>query len=246
MLAQNPTMQLQPWGSIEGTYSSGGQPAADREFLLQYAQGSPGRSDVSFDFTSFKVSTDKEGRFVFPQVPPGTFKLVRAVPIKMGTGQGGWSHDPLQDVTVHPGETATVTVGGSGYTVTAHLRWPADLNPGSSSHIMATINTPIPASLAAILKNPEAAAEWRKTPEFHEFSRNARHFMAAVGDDGILTAENVPPGEYDLTVNAMLGVGGSDKQAGSANGSVKLSVPAEPPNGSLDAGEILMRKADPK
>ena len=45
-LAENPIMQLQPWGRIEGMYSSGGQPAADREFLLQYAQGSPGRSDV--------------------------------------------------------------------------------------------------------------------------------------------------------------------------------------------------------
>ncbi len=109
---------------------------------------------------------------------------------------------------------------------------------------MASISTPLPPSLAALRNNPEAAAKWRQTPEFQEFSRNARHFTVGIGGDGTLTAENVLPGEYELTVMAILGLHGGDKPTGSANGSVNLSVPAEPPNGSLDAGEILLRKAE--
>ena len=110
-LVAEPTMRLQPWGRIEGTFLSNGQPAAKRAVYFQHGQGD--FRTVSTDFTAYQVETDANGRFVFAQVPPGQHKLMELVPEPGTAGSKSWSHQPLVEVEVRPGETATVTVGGA-------------------------------------------------------------------------------------------------------------------------------------
>lgn len=108
-LTAEPVIRLQPWGRLEGKYLAGGEPASGRSLLFACQQGD--RRTVSSDFTAYQVKTDDAGQFAFPQVPPGTHKLVELVPETSQPGRKAWSHVPLTDVGIRPGETTTITVG---------------------------------------------------------------------------------------------------------------------------------------
>lgn len=110
-LAADPVMRMRPWGELEGTYLHDGQPAAGVE--LQFEYDDRGRYGISSDFNAFQTTTDGNGRFVFPKVPDGTHQVMLVIP---GTDQGGrtfWTTRPLQKVTIHSGETNTITIDGS-------------------------------------------------------------------------------------------------------------------------------------
>jgi RNA polymerase sigma factor (sigma-70 family) len=93
-LATASTMQLQPWGRIEGTFVRGGKPVAGRRVTI--AREDPDLLTI----LQFAVETDAAGHFVFPQVPPGEFRLceqvagsrfpqfnilnTRAIPVQLG------------------------------------------------------------------------------------------------------------------------------------------------------------------
>jgi hypothetical protein len=111
-LVNDPTIHLEPWGRLEGIYFSDGREAAGSELLFQYDDGD--FNSVSSDFAAYQVRTDRDGHFVFAQVPPGKHNLVRLV-YQHGT-QGGpdgliWTQTPLLFVEIQPGQTTQVTVG---------------------------------------------------------------------------------------------------------------------------------------
>jgi RNA polymerase sigma factor (sigma-70 family) len=117
-LAASPSMRLQPWGRLEGTYLSGGKPAVGRVLRLRQFDY------PAFDrFRFFTAETDADGHFVFPRVPPGQFNLFRIE--KQETIRGTVSYfRPVQNpaLTVRLGETTTVPL--VLYKVTARLRLP--------------------------------------------------------------------------------------------------------------------------
>ena len=112
-LAGQPTIHLQPWGRVEGTYIAG------RELLFSYGGGAP--NTVTADFAVFRAKTDANGRFVFPQVPPGKHSLSRLIPLPPPQ-KNSFNMQELEGIEIRPGETTTVTFG-SGCTVSARLRW---------------------------------------------------------------------------------------------------------------------------
>src|SRR6266404_582628 len=179
-LAADPTVRLQPWGRIEGSYVVGGQPATNRSLIFAYGQKFSDAIGVSFE--SYQTKTDDTGHFVFEQVPPGKHRIARLVQ----QGQA-FTHMPVGDVDVPPGSTATVTLGGQGYLVTAQLRWPDNLSPGAGMQTYAHISTAPPQSVAEAGKqassDPSALARLQQSPEVQEYHRSARHFEAAIGGD---------------------------------------------------------------
>jgi len=105
-LANQPTLVLQPWGRFEGAFLSAGVAASGRTLLFQYGIGD--YQTISSDGARYQVKTDAAGRFAFSQVPPGKHKVVELV---QEHGQPGvWSHHPLRDVEIRPGETTTLTI----------------------------------------------------------------------------------------------------------------------------------------
>ena len=242
-LAANPVLQLQAWGRLEGSYLSGGQPAPDRDLILQFSKAED--NTIAFDFMTFKVTTDAQGHFVFPQVPPGKCTVVRLV----HQAPNSFAHQPLPDgdVEIRPGETTTVTLGGGGYTVKARLRLPDGVTLGEDWHLGAVVvSLPPPAILAAVSGNdPSAMAKVLGSAEGREYQRTARQFQAAVAGDNTITAENVPPGSYLLTAMAFsFSENGSSGSSSALSGQATLTVPADPPTGTLDAGEVLLRQQD--
>ena len=120
-LVAEPTMRLQPWGRIVGTYLSNGKPATGRKLTLY----SVTPSEPSVLCSDFLVETDASGHFVVPQVPSGQFRLTHIETLNLGGYRraGNWIEIPT---TVRLGETTTVSF--QCCTVTAHLRWPAGVN----------------------------------------------------------------------------------------------------------------------
>ena len=243
-LASDPTMRLLPWGRLEGTYMSGGKGVAGCALLFQCDKGDI--NTISSDFRSYQVKTDDEGHFTFAKVPPGNHKLVRLVPEKQsynGQPETVWSHHPLLDVTIRSGQTTTVTIGESTYTVKAHLRWPAGLQRQANWTVGGAIGTPFPHPPDNALSDPQALAAWRAQPEVKAALAKMRQYTLTESDDGTLVAEDVPAGDdYTMIVNVFgpSTTNGIVKPLASAR--VPVTVPADPPAGTLDLGEIALKQ----
>lgn len=239
-LAENPVLVLQPWGRLEGTYLSSGQPATNRDLLLQFTDHDEAVG-VSFDFMSFKVATDAEGHFVFPQAPPGKLKIIHLAHVP----PNGFMHQPLPDgdVEIHSGETTSKNLGSHGFTIKARARWPQDITPGRKWHFFANAFSAPPQSYLQAANDPVALAKLQETPEIQEYTRKAVQLQASVTDDYVITIENVPTGDYVISVMAFLDAPGEMKESVSGYSSV-ITVPTEPAFGTVDAGEITLNKPD--
>jgi RNA polymerase sigma factor (sigma-70 family) len=237
-LAENPVLVLQPWGRLEGTYLSSGQPATNRDLLLQFTDHDEAVG-VSFDFMSFKVTTDAEGHFVFPQSPPGKLKLIHLAHVP----PNGFAHRPLPDgdVEIRSGETTTKNLGSTGYIIKARARWPEGIAPGKNWHFFANASSAPPQSFLQAANDPAALAKLQVTAEFQEYTRKAVQLQANVTDDYAITIENAPPGDYVVSVIAFLDAPGEMKES-VAGYSSSITVPADPPVGTVDAGEITLNK----
>lgn len=240
-LAADPTLILQPWGRLEGAYFSDGAGVAGSELMFQYG---PGTLDtLSCDAAAYRVKTDHGGRFAFSKVPPGKHKLLRVITDK-ASGTSSWSDDhPLMEVVIRPGETTLVTVGGSNYCVVARLKWPAELNPGTNAHIFAFIHaTPWLTPPPGTVNNPQALLAWRALPEVKADLANRRYYVMTQNVGGTWVADDVPPGSYTISVNLVQQWPVEAVQPKTlAKAEVPLTVPADPPTGRLDLGEIPLQ-----
>jgi hypothetical protein len=233
-------LQLQPWGRLEGIATSGGKPAEGKVFGLEFADIKSG--DLWFGYTAYHVTSDQKGKFVFAQVPPGKLKLNRVIPMHISPTSGGWSDRLEQEVEIHPGETAEVTVGGNGHTITAQVRWPAGFDRSQLHQLMGSVHTPPPAWMMEAAKDPQQAAQMAESPEVLEFGRNARQFQMELDPNGTLSADDVPPGEFEVTVFAVLGGNTGETNVSALMGRARINVPADPATGTIDAGEIALTK----
>jgi RNA polymerase sigma factor (sigma-70 family) len=238
LLAANPTLQLQPWGRLEGSYLSAGQGAAGRMLLFQYGGGS--FDTVSSDFMAYQVKTDDAGHFVFQQVPPGKHTLVGLLPFQSPSGSG-WSHEPLQDVAIRSGETTTVTL--SGCRVVARFTWPAAAEDADLT-VQGGLMSPAPQPPDELKDDSAGLAAWRAEPEIRAAMSKARHFGFSKTADGRFTAEDVPAGEYVLSVGLAGKPAASGVQQRRSMANVPVTVPANPPSGVLDLGEIALIPAN--
>ena len=235
-LCANPTLQLQPWGRVEGTYLSGGQPAPGRIVLLQY--GSDDLSTLSSDVTA---QTDAQGQFIIPQAPPGSHKLARVVVERLSPTSTSSQKFPLTEVEIRPGETTFLTLGASNCTVTVHLLWPEELKRQPNWRVFASLHTSFPQPPAEIANDPQALARWRQTPEFQAVAAQARHYPLTENAAGVWSTEDVAPGNYALTVNVLDLPPDGGQGSNRAHAHATVTVPANPSSLALDLGEIALQ-----
>lgn len=236
-LRANPTLQLQPWGRIEGGFAAGARAAGRKISLGPVKVGAVG---IQFNFQAYQVLTDAGGRFVFPQVPPGTWQLVHLVPQNHGD-RTVWTHAPIQDVTMRPGETLSLTLGTGTRSVAARLRLPAGIERGPDARVFASVHTPFPKPPAEAQKDPEALQRWAQTPEVRALAEKARGYPLRENEDGTWVADEVPPGQYVLSVQVM----GKPAADGSMQPVAMMETPVALPNGEptdvVDLGELILQ-----
>lgn len=238
-LRAEPALRLAPWGRIEGTFASGIKAAGRKLKLDSLDRGS---AAIQLDFHAFQVDVDGEGRFKFSQVPPGRWMLLRLIEHKMAEGTS-FMHSPLEEVEVQPGATTQLTLGAHSRSVATRLRMPAGLQRDDGTQIFATIHTPYIKQPPEIQKDPAALQRWSQTPEVRALINKMRSYQLQEGADGHWLADEVPPGEYILSVNVVSkpGPDGVAKPLASA----ELPVSISPGDGaeSVDAGEIELKPA---
>jgi RNA polymerase sigma factor (sigma-70 family) len=242
-LAASPKVQLQSWGRIEGTLLSGGKAAANG--IIRFNLGNGDWNTVRTDFTAYQTQSDAEGGFVFAQVPPGRHKLMRTTPQREAGGVTSWHDGAKVDIEVRPGETTTVTLGGNSYSVTAQIRWPSGLKREANHRLFASIHTPMPQMPAGIEGNQEAMARWAQSPEIQALAKDAKNFPAAIAANDELTCGEVTAGQYVLSVMVMAETTEPRGITQVATGEVAVTIPADPPSGGLELGEIVLRKFEP-
>ena len=225
-LVAEPILRLQPWGRIEGSFFSAGQPAAGRVLALGFQK--PWEPTM---ISATTAETDAGGRFVFPKVPPGEFILWRkeaqvANPhfhTPTNLSYGTYDQFRVPPVRVRAGETAAVS--GVFYTVTAHLSLPAGVEMGTNWFLSAMAHQP-------------------QLPQDRSVSAFLREFT-----EGTWVAEDLPAGDYTLRASAYeQGTPTSDSpriipSIIHMQTDVPFTIPADPPSWVVDLGEIRLQPA---
>ncbi|MHC5540222.1 carboxypeptidase-like regulatory domain-containing protein, partial [Singulisphaera rosea] len=202
-------MTIEPWGRIEGTYYVGNKPGVGERLTLVRDYRLP----VAFHGDAV-VGTD--GRFVFERVPDGSVAVMQLVRRGLII-----SMYPLSDrLHVKPGETARVTIGGTGRPVVGQFV--------------------LPASIAE-------EVDWESSEILLTSSKNQK--LVHVGKHTVANGfrfEDVSPGAYEILAELKkrrLGPLGDDSSATIAEGRHKIDV-AEIPGGRsdepLDVGKVTL------
>jgi RNA polymerase sigma factor (sigma-70 family) len=134
-LNERPIVQLQSWGSIEGTMST--RARGEPELMLGLDRPSKEGNGVGLHWNA-RITTDAAGKFRFSQAPPGTFSLVYFSP-NVGDPLS-LSAVPLQEIVVRPGETTVVNRDNGAVKVSVHLVWPENVPREATQRIYAFIS----------------------------------------------------------------------------------------------------------
>ena len=220
---------LQKWARVEGRVMLGDKPAVECPVNLQVERpvapdGSRPRGFHAGVWYSYEATTDHQGRFVFDRVPPGMEGSV-AKTIVFARDAGGSTHAPSHAVPVifKAGETTKAQIGGTGRPVTGKLQY-ADGFPN-----------PIDWEFAVVRVNSTLADKQR-------YPR-----CTAVDPKGRFRVEDVPPGDYVLSVEVTTPQSRHDPSAPhrSLQQEFPLAVPdhlpTEQSNESVDAGVLTLQ-----
>jgi RNA polymerase sigma factor (sigma-70 family) len=213
--SSNTTVTLQPWGRIEGTFILAGQPRANETIAL-------GGASWRFSADSSRLSlflntkTDANGRFVFETVPPGE----RRLDWRPGFRDGKVGMVPLSHgvpVAVKPGETAQVTLGGTGRPVVGKIVVAGRDKPVDWTHDVQSLALKHATPPEPVLPKPfdfpsyeeyTAAVErigvqnkpfWT-SEEGRALQRAQRTYVLLFDKDGSFRIDDVPPGTYSLRI----------------------------------------------
>lgn len=184
------------------------------------------------------LSADAPG---FSATTPGHHPLARVIVTRLSPTSSSSQKFPLTEVDIPPGETTTVTLGASNYTVRVLLRWPDGVKRGTNWHIFASIHTPFAKPPAEIINNPEAVGKWWQTPEIRALAASTRSYPLTENRDGSWSAEDIAPGEYALDVNVTERSPAGGPNSVHAHAETTVTVPTDLPSGTLDLGEIVLQ-----
>jgi peroxiredoxin len=239
-------IKLQPWGKVVGRLMIGSKPAASETVVLNYnwtyVPAAP-RYQISYE-----SKTDNDGNFVFERAIPKETRVSRRIVTQKTGRYTSYSYSQPDTVTVKPGETVRVQVGGIGRPVIGRVIVPAD--PASQawalSGRLATkyLRPPVPDDFD--LWTEEKQREWYKrlseTPEAKAFEKNRRHYSFAVAENGSFRVDDVRPGLYDLHVSGAEPSSETGQPVASAKGEVTVpEIPGGQSDEPLDAGTVELK-----
>lgn len=234
-LAQNPRLQLQAWGTIEGILKIGQRLGANEQVMLTAPMDAPDLLPMQYDAACYRTTTDQRGRFSITNVPPGIRKLVRYVSLD---GRS-WFHSHPLVVEVKPGATSHVEFGGQGRTVTAKLTASDSSSSSNLTVRLASLATKAPEPGYTLAK-PEDALRYQQSPAMRQYYLNRLQYQAFDRSQNSLRFEDVLPGDYELTINVpQMATLRKEVHIPEGNGSdpVELGLfKLEPADGAIQAG----------
>jgi protocatechuate 3,4-dioxygenase beta subunit/Zn-dependent protease with chaperone function len=173
------TIQLIAWARVEGTFRIGKRPVAGVPISIGVETLHSYGKDVPKIFTHHDVTTGADGRFVFERVIPGNGHIGRRIMLTVEDGAVDATSSIRHAAILTPGETAHIDLGGHGVPVIGKLQPPAGF-----------VGAPLWnfALLTARVDLPEP------------FRSISPYITASVDRDGRFRIDDMPAGEYLLTV----------------------------------------------
>jgi len=195
------TIQLQPWGRVEGTMYIGREPAVDETMWI--SQISSAQTGRKFSYRN-QATTKTDGRFVIKKVPPGRL----SVGLSRRTG-GSSTAGISRQILVQPGQAVNIQLGGTGRPVVGRLiipEEPIDFHHRFCSLTPSEPEPPRPADWSRMsgAERLQWYRQWYQTPQ-GQAHRNAiaqdpkrRSYSFEKGRDGAFRIEDVLPDKYKL------------------------------------------------
>ena len=248
-------IQLQPWGRIEGRVVSGRKARGGKIWM----SGLPNSTwFLHKRECRYETACDADGRFAFEKVPAGWFEagyLIR-------TGDSGWSITSRTPVKVEAGETAEITLGGSGRPVVGKFVPPEGYDKpiyfGNGLRSLATVRPerPRPDNYDQMTKRQQQQwyRQWRKTDGYKEYrdavwlDKNWRQYTFRIKKDGSFRIEDVIAGEYEFTVwiEERMSSQGRPEEIATYSGTIEVpQMPGGRSDEPLDLGELELTMNDP-
>ncbi len=189
----HPSIQLEPWGKIEGQVLWGGKPGAGESITMS----ARGRRDPDGLQTMLMVScggdatTDDDGKFVFDMVPPGVVQVSRQSEphgeSKIRTLR------PVQFANVLPGVPTSMVFGG-GRPVVGKL---VGRDDWSDVRIRIAPNAPRPGDMGTPYDPWPAYTAFLASEAGKNYVKN----NVVVNADGTFRIEDVPPENYQMFIS---------------------------------------------
>jgi protocatechuate 3,4-dioxygenase beta subunit len=239
-LAANPTLQMQPWGRLEATTYHQGQPIGGWEYGLSFADIPQG--EMTLHFNQFRVTSDSQGKITVEKLPPGQFILTRHSAVTVTPESLGWMDGAKTPFEIRAGETTTLNLGTSNYTVTAHLVWPTGMQRQPNWKVSGTFHTPVPEITSELATNPAFA---KQRAQAMQQIQKGMFYPTTINNDNTIMVEDVAPGDYQMSIRISL-----PKASDSPNavktiklmGMVKVPVPTDLMPGTFDAGDVQLEQ----
>ncbi len=194
---QSLDLHLQPWGRVEGTLLAGTKPWANQEVMVSNRRLG-NSSGLDLDFQVFKVRTNEVGEFSIDNVPPGERQLVLLV--ELGEGQNrSWAHSHIEPIDVHAGRPTKVVYGNKGRPIIGRFKFETpntEVDWNNGHRTLGTKQIRRPQGLS-----PEEYEEWNQKPEVIKSRQDYRYYSFKIADDGTFRIENIPAGEYILSLH---------------------------------------------
>jgi beta-lactamase regulating signal transducer with metallopeptidase domain len=250
---------LTPWARIEGTYRIGPQPAPGIRLWLNTSGIHAYGRDVPHITSHYTVTTGQQGSFLFERVTAGQGYVGREITRTVDDGAIEIASSVMSYVDFAAGETVHLDLGGHGRAVEGRLQPPPETT-GQVVWSFADVELTPNLKQPAIAKAPADVRDdaerlqawwnaWNKSAEgkawrtayeaYEQRRRQLPRISCSVGRDGRFRIDDVPPGDYVLSVR-------SDRQPtpGVIDG-YRVSVPA-PNEGeveeAIDLGSLQLRQ----
>lgn len=206
---------LREWGTIEGVHRVGGQPNAGQRILVGWLFAAD-HVYLWQDHETFQTRTDEQGRFRLESVPPVPLHIHAFVESEAG-GAAPAAH--TVPIDVKSGDVTHVQIGGTGRPVAG--KFVAD-NPKRAVDWQAgsyTLSTRRPRPSTANLETQNDYREWSHSEEVRRKRQQYRRYRLFVEPGGSFRAEDIPPGEYELSMT------NREPAADDADSLTRLSAP---------------------
>jgi RNA polymerase sigma factor (sigma-70 family) len=171
-------IHLEPWCRVEGTFRIGKARAANVPITLEVNGRSSYGANVPSVFPHHDVTTGPDGRFVFDRVIPGRGTIGRSIIFTVNDGATEVTSSCMIPAEFPAGKTVHINLGGTGRPVIGKLR-PPDGFQGKVHWNFASVTA---------------------TPDEAETRATSPSLLASVDRDGRFRMDDVPAGNYSLSV----------------------------------------------